>query len=162
MGGRGARSGLMLKSKRRISSEINRHNLGNPAVMVYQGKGPNKRQERLLRQLPASGSWVQVAKKGVKLRDLSAMTLVTGCEFALFTKGQKRIIIRGDENHIPLSVEDLERLAEAGYKWSGHTHPGYGDNVKIASAGDQDVLALFPQNASVVYDVKGHHQVFWK
>lgn len=57
-------------------------------------------------------------------------------------------------------------MFEAGYKWSGHTHPVTGDNVKIPSFGDKHILNIFKQNKSVVYYAKGKFEIFggnlWK
>lgn len=39
------------------------------------------------------------------MRDLSALTASTGCEFAMFTKEWKRIIIRGNESMVNIDVE---------------------------------------------------------
>ena len=43
-------------------------------------------------------SKVIVDKKSVNMADLSALTAHTGDEFALFTKGKDRLIIRGNSS----------------------------------------------------------------
>lgn len=67
------------------------------------GTGLNKRQNYLLEQLPEYDSQCVVGKKSVSLSDLSALTAQTGVEFAMFTKGAERLIIRGDERSVNVS-----------------------------------------------------------
>ena len=47
-----------------------------------------------------------------------------------------------------------------GWRWSGHTHPGDGINVKMPSPGDYAVLRAFGQRYSVILDVSGKYAVF--
>jgi hypothetical protein len=80
----------------------------------------------------------------------------------MFTKGNERIIIRGNMSSVNIDVREAERLADNGYRWSGHTHPGIGKAVLIASAGDKSVLRVFKQPQSVIYDSTGAFQQFYK
>lgn len=62
-------------------------------------------------------------------------------EFALFTLGSRRIVVRGDSR--ALDIKDLlPKLRSEGWRWSAHTHPGTRDIVLNASGkfGDRDVL----------------------
>lgn len=52
-----------------------------------------------------------------------------------------------------------QELASAGYRWSGHTHPGIGDWVKTPSTGDELILNSFKQTQSAIYDSTGKFQL---
>ena len=120
----------------------------------------NTRQQNLLDQLPDFNSSVVIKKSDVNLSDLSALTAKTGDEFAMFTKGGERLIIRGDTRGVPVDIELAKQLYDAGYKWSGHTHPGNGFNVKMPSDGDLAILKEFHQFQSVIYDNSGQFNIF--
>lgn len=96
------------------------------------------------------------------MSDLSALTAETGDEFALFTKGNKRLVIRGNKNSVNIDVEKAVELANAGYKWSGHTHPGTEIFCLQPSDGDYGILSQFKQDISVIYNSKGSFRVFGK
>ena len=96
------------------------------------------------------------------MADLSALTAKTGVEFAMFTKGSERLIIRGNTIRVDINKGAAEELAALGYRWSGHTHPGIDENCLIASWGDQTVLKCFKQDTSVIYNSKGQYATFGK
>ena len=74
------------------------------------------------------------------MSDLSALTAQTGDEFAMFTKGKERLIIRGNAYNVNVDEAFAKELSRLGYKWSGHTHPGTSGNVLIPSVGDKLIL----------------------
>ncbi|MCL2107849.1 MAG: hypothetical protein FWH20_00695 [Oscillospiraceae bacterium] len=90
------------------------------------------------------------------------MTAETGDEFAVFTRKGRRLVIRGNKTQVPLYQSQASELKAAGYKWSGHTHPGFGDNSLIASDGDRKMLEKFAQTRSVIYNAVGKRVVFGK
>lgn len=45
-------------------------------------------------------------------------------------------------------------LHNAGFKWSGHTHPGEGVNVKMPSDGDLYILEQFKQKGVLSWIVR--------
>ena len=135
---------------------------GNPNAMRLFDVGLNRRQTKLLQQLPEVNSQIRVPKKTVSMKDLSALTAETGHEFAMFTKGGERLIIRGDSFRVNVYLEDAMALASAGYRWSGHTHASIEQNSTIASAGDKDILACFVQEFSAIYNAKGQWEIFRK
>ena len=135
---------------------------GNPNAIIQYGMPLNKRQQRLLDQLPDYDSRVIVPKGTVKMTDLSALTAVTGDEFAMFTKGNERLIIRGDKESINIFESDAIKLNAQGFRWSGHTHPGLDKVSCFASPGDVGVLGCFDQEKSVIYNSKGQFEVFGK
>lgn len=96
------------------------------------------------------------------MADLSALTAKTGDEFAMFTKGNERLLIRGNSRKVNIDTKRARELAEEGYKWSGHTHPGYDNNCLIPSLGDILVLKEFSQENSVIYNSKGQYATFGK
>ncbi|MCM1577455.1 MAG: hypothetical protein NC078_01485 [Ruminococcus sp.] len=135
---------------------------GNPNAIMHYDVQLNSRQEKLLEQLPEFDSRVEVSKNSVNMPDLSALTAKTGDEFAMFTKGGKRIIIRGNAFKVNIDIDNAMLLASQGYKWSGHTHPGVDGNCLQASAGDMEILRCFRQDYSVIYNSKGSYRTFGK
>jgi hypothetical protein len=117
---------------------------GVPQDICFDKAELSPRQQRLLAQLPEEGSSVIVRKRHVSLTDIAAMTAKTGDEFAMFTRGPQRMIVRGNPANLPtVSVEFAEAMRAKGWKWSGHTHRGW--QPIMASAGDKAVLAGFGQ-----------------
>ena len=147
-----------------IDSPIDQRNTGkgNPNAILHLDRPLNDRQQKLLYSLGSYESRVTVSKKDVNMKDLSALTAATGDEFAMFTKGQERLIIRGDSTHVNVDKIIAKNLNEQGYKWSGHTHPGYDMNVLGASDGDYGILDMFSQNKSSIYNSKGQYLEFNK
>ena len=135
---------------------------GNPNAVLTFGVELNNRQKKLLEQLSEFDSRVIVNRKSVNMADLSALTAQTGDEFALFTKGKKRLVIRGNPSMVKLDTEQAKKLAAQGYRWSGHTHPGIGYNCLVASLGDHEILKCFKHNTSVIYNSQGQYLTFQK
>ena len=153
----GGGSGIM-----KISSPISsrKHPTGTPEGIELFGDNLNSRQLRLLDNLKEYDSKIEVHKRSVSMRDLSALTAHENVEFALFTKGNKRLIIRGDSGSVNVDIKKAKELAEQGYKWSGHTHPGSTDAALLPSGDDRNILKCFNQKNSVTYNSVGSHYVF--
>lgn len=135
---------------------------GNPNAIVHFDVELNNRQQALLNALPEYDSRITVPRDSVNMTDLSALTAKTGNEFAMFTKGGNRLVIRGNEYKVNIDIEQAKSLAAQGYKWSGHTHPGIGYNVLMPSKGDKEILRQFPQKISVIYNSNGKYNTFGK
>jgi hypothetical protein len=136
---------------------------GNPNAILHYGQPLDKRQQALLDALPEYDSKVTVPKGSANMSDLSALTAKTGVEYAMFTKGSERLIIRGDEKKVNIGLEEARALNAQGYRWSGHTHVGVAPNVLIASDNDVKILAQFDrQDMSVVYSSSGQFLPFTK
>ncbi len=133
---------------------------GNPGAMTHFGMELNTRQKNLLRQLPNYDSSAIINKGDVNLKDLAALTAKTGNEFAMFTRGSQRLVIRGNVRTVNINGDLAKELYHAGYKWSGHTHPGGGRNVLLASSGDRYILKQFNQNRSVILGEQGKFNIF--
>ena len=133
---------------------------GNPNAILQLGRPLNNRQQKLLERLPAFDSQIVVAKKGVNMADLSALTAFTGDEFALFTKGKRRLVIRGNAGRVNIDIHKAFELSKQGYKWSGHTHPGIDRPCLIPSSSDALILKAFGQKTSVIYNSKGQFELF--
>lgn len=145
-----------------IHNPIEQRNTGKGkanAVWSY-GVSLNNRQQKLLDAMPQYDSRIIVSKNQVNMTDLAALTAETGVEFAMFTKGGDRLIIRGDSYSVNVDVETAQKFAESGYKWSGHTHPGLDTLVLQASEGDYLILKQFKQKVSVIYNSKGDFRTF--
>ena len=159
----------ILKSKdapvaHQISSPIESRNTANgkPGAIIHFDATLNKRQQAVLDRLPDYDSRVVIKKSDISMKDLSAITAKTGVEFAMFTKGAERLIVRGDKVSVGIGVDEARALAKAGYKWSGHTHPGTELNSLLASSGDIQVLGCFSQSHSVIFNSLGDYLVFGK
>lgn len=135
---------------------------GNPNAILQIGRPLNNRQQRLLDSLNEYDSRTVVNKKTVSMKDLSALTAFTGDEFAMFTKGGERLIIRGNTHSVNIDVKKALELSKQGYRWSGHTHPGVEWNSSMPSGGDKEILKCFKQETSVIYDSKGKYRTFDK
>ncbi len=135
---------------------------GNPSAILHFNIDLNNRQRALLDKLPEYDSRVIVPKKAVNMSDLSALTAKTGVEFAMFTRGNERLIIRGDTRRVNISPDVARSLAADGYKWSGHTHPGTDLFCLEASGGDWQIVECFKQNSMVIYNSKGQYRRFDK
>lgn len=145
-----------------IDSPIEQRNTGkgNPNAIIIFDRPLNNRQKRLLENLKGYDSSVVVKKKEVNMKDLSALTAVTGDEFAMFTKGSERIVIRGNSISVNIDTVKATELNRQGYKWSGHTHPGIGKNCLQASPGDMEILKCFKQKVAYIYNSQGEYLEF--
>lgn len=150
------------KDKGRVIENIEQRNnvKGKPAAISRYDIALNKRQQKILEALAGYDSSVIVNKKEVSMYDLSALTAKTNVEYAMFTKGKDRLIIRGDEGSVNVTVERAKELKRAGYKWSGHTHPGTELFVLMPSDGDKAILEIFEQEFSVIFNSDGKYYVF--
>ena len=155
-----AKQGISVEST--ISSTINYRNTarGKATAIAHYNVELNTRQQKLLDSLPEYDSKITVKKSDVSMTDLAALTAKTGAEYAMFTKGGERLILRGDEYKVNVTPTMAKKLSAAGYKWSGHTHPGTNSNVMLASSGDYDVLKAFEQKRSVIYNSMGEYLTF--
>jgi hypothetical protein len=120
------------------------------------------KQKRILEMLPKYNSRVTVNRNAVSMVDLSALTCVTGDEFAMFTKGKERLVIRGNSRSVSISEDEAKKLSDEGYRWSGHTHPGVDEFVLFSSEGDRIILACFKHEKSVIYNSVGKYSQFRK
>jgi hypothetical protein len=131
--------------------------VGRPDDIARHNKPLNNRQQRLLDKLPRFDSRTTVKKSDVSMIDLAALTAKENAEFAMFTRGPERLVIRGDMWHVNIGTSEAAELNTRGYKWSGHTH--IGSNL-VVSIGDKKVLRQFDQKYSVIYNSFGKHQTF--
>jgi hypothetical protein len=131
--------------------------VGSPEAVARHGRPLNNRQRRLLDGLPGYDSRVTVKKSDVSMIDLAALTAQENVEFAMFTRGSERLIVRGDRYSVNINLFDAAVLNARGYKWSGHTHAG---NYLGPSEGDYGVLGQFAQKRSVIYNVTGERNIF--
>jgi YD repeat-containing protein len=117
------------------------------------------RQASVLEQLGGYGSRTIVPKRGFGQSDLAALGAATGDEFAMFTIGGRRLLVRGDSGGVPISLLDgsAEALASKGWRWSSHVHS---DGTVISSAGDRAVLSLFGNPRSAILTPSGPRGLF--
>lgn len=153
------------------SNKVNAHisarnpNYGKASSIELYGDPLSKKQKKLDEIIKKADKFYEFNKRDVNMKDLSALTSTNGIEYAMFTKGNKRIVIKGTVYGInSFGVEEAEALAREGYKWSGHTHPGHAFTTLGCSDGDIKVLSAFKehtgQRRSVIYNSAGSWQVF--
>jgi hypothetical protein len=120
------------------------------------------RQQALLDALPDTLDELKLHKSHVSATDLAALTAATGDEFALFTRGSQRLIIRGNEIGVNLKLDYLTHLKDQGFRWSAHTHPSLTTSSKFleASGGDRLVLQHLEQERSLILDSFGRRNIF--
>jgi hypothetical protein len=135
---------------------------GRPNAITHFGKPLSNRQRALLDSLPDYEGRTIVAKSDVSMKDLAALTAKVGVEFAMFTRGSRRLVVCGNARRINIDAVEALKLVEQGYRWSGHTHPGFDELVLIASDGDRDVLRAFLQEQSAIYNSLGQLSTFEK
>lgn len=145
-----------------IQSSINSRNAyrGRPTAIYTLDVELNKRQKEILNLLPNYDSHLTLKKEDISMSDLSALTAKTGMEFAMFTRGSERLIIRGAYNHVNVDLKKAKEFADLGYKFSGHTHPGGDYNCLIASGSDYEILKIFNQKKSVTYNSKAQFMTY--
>ena len=117
------------------------------------------RQKVIDEKINDVGTLYSFKKKNIKMSDLISLTAINGCEYAMFTKGSERIIIRGTR-HSTSDGATLISLAKQGYRWSGHTHPF--NDWPMGSYGDIETLKLFKNNQTIVYNSFGEWSTFDK
>lgn len=135
---------------------------GRASAIRLMGADLNKRQKKVLERLNKAGDTLISTKSQIKTKDIAALTAKEGVEFSLFTKGNKRMIVRGTEFNTPVGEQRLRQLAEEGWKFSAHTHPTVGPWSLTPSPGDKKVLYLFKQGRSVIYNASGEFETFLK
>ncbi|MBC7783105.1 MAG: hypothetical protein H7144_04630 [Burkholderiales bacterium] len=132
-------------------------------AIAYEGATLSAKQSKILNLLTESGSRGIFPKNAVGLNDLAALTAKTGDEFAMFTTGGRRLIVRGSGDMIPINVAEAQVLASQGWRWSAHTHPTVmTGNALSASAGDMAVLQTFNQSQSIILNALGQTRRFTK
>ena len=158
-----AESSILINVDRNtISSPIEQgrtDGVGEPWAIMRHGKPLDDRQQTLLDQLPEYDSRVEVDKSGVSMMDLAALTAKTDVEYAMFTLGDKCLIVRGNETKVNIDKIDAVKMNAQGYEWTGHTHVG---RNLIPSVGDKDVLNAFRHNSSTIYNSYGECFDFYK
>jgi hypothetical protein len=137
-----------------------------PSKIAWGYGSLSGRQQDILDQLPDTLSQLSLKKSQINVTELAALTAQTGDEFALFTRGSQRLVIRGNDRGVPLLPEEIVSLKNQGYKWSGHSHPGTRDAVLDASGGygkqqgDLYVLELMNQDRSLILNSAGQRSIF--
>ncbi|BEV71190.1 hypothetical protein THUN1379_06720 [Paludibacterium sp. THUN1379] len=132
---------------------------GNPAA-IARGMGDlNARQAAALEELPGFGSQT-ILHKSFGQRDLAALSAATGDEFAMFSAGGRRLVMRDDFESVPITPEIATDLASKGWRWSSHVHPGFDTGVLRSSLGDQVVLGAMQGNQSAIFNSMGQRAIF--
>jgi len=114
-----------------------------------------RRQKRLLERVQEPYKWIEVKAKNLHTRDLAALTAVTGDEFAIFSKGNRKILLRGYGSKWDIPKELENTLKEGKWEWTSHSHPVI--SMPVSSPEDRITLRrLFTwQKKSVIINLKG-------
>ena len=127
--------------------------------LYFEGPaGLSKHEQSIFSQLDLPGSHVIVDRKAVSMDSLRRFSTVTedNVEFALLTRGNKRLIIRGGQDgstNVGVYIgqpgeadfQNAYTLATKGWRFSGHTHP-YTNRVEaMAGPGDLGLLIEYIQ-----------------
>ncbi len=134
--------------------------VGNPGAVFDRTAPLGARQNGLLNQLAGDGARITVPKDAVSIQDIAALTARTGDEFAIFTKGNERMILRGNGDRIEVSPQLLQQLKSEGWRWSAHSQPGTRIGDAVASASDQRLLRELGQNQSLIVNSRGDTNIF--
>ena len=119
----------------------------------------NRRQKRLLERVSEPYSWIQVKSNNVHIRDLAALTATTGDEFAIFQRGGKKILIRGNGSKWRIPKEVFDKLMSERWNWDSHSHPIIG--IPVSSPEDRNTLRRFTwQEKSTIINLKGETKEF--
>ena len=154
---------IKTNSGRKKKDNIQISSSGKPEDIMFNGASLNKRQKRLLDQLPGCSDSIIVHKNDVNLKDLAALTAYTENEFAMFTQGSRRYIIRGNSISVPVDLTIAENLAQRGWRWSAHSHPGISRTVLAPSEADRLILKKFSnQTYSATVNSMGRYKKFSK
>jgi hypothetical protein len=119
-------------------------------------EGPSalsKHEQSLLTQLESPGNHLIVDRKAVSMNSLRRLSAATpdNVEFALLTRGNQRLVIRGGQDGSTnvgvwigqpgeAGFQNAYTLSKNGWKWSGHTHPFTGRAEAVPGPADLDVL----------------------
>lgn len=134
--------------------------IGNPGAIADGAAQLGARQNRLLSQLGSDGARIIIPKDGISIQDIAALTAKTGDEFAIFTNGNQRMVLRGNADRIEISPQLLEQLKNEGWRWSAHSQPGNRIGDAVASAADQRVLRELGQSQSLIVNSRGDVNIF--
>lgn len=117
-----------------------------------------RRDVGLLQQVRRTGDTVILPRGELPLTLLERLTAATGNEFALFTRHNERMLIRGTSDSVPISTTSAPNIALQGWKWTAHSHPmrvGEPSTVVLPSAGDIAVLRSMKQSHSIILTSTG-------
>jgi len=134
----------------------------SPSEIAWGYGSLSRRQAGILESLQKPGQFLQLYKSDISPTDLSALTAHTGDEFALFTMGSRRMVVRGTASGLRIDANLSNKLLTQEWRWSAHTHPGLSDNVLAASGfpGDRQALQLFNQERSLILNSAGRRSIF--
>ncbi|WP_426775128.1 RHS repeat domain-containing protein [Lusitaniella coriacea] len=133
--------------------------VATPTAIAYGARQLSPRIKRLLKGLDKLGDTKIVKKSDINQADLARITAATGDEFAIFTRGPQRMIMRGNKGSVPIGISEAKKLRANGWKWSFHSHPG-GSNVLRSSKGDRTILRAFQGKRSTIVNSKGEYKTF--
>ncbi|MGY3663000.1 MAG: hypothetical protein ACXAHE_03865 [Roseburia sp. 1XD42-69] len=121
-------------------------------------------QNRIIKRLKENNRYCKFKKNedsiSIDMKDLSAITALTGKELSLFERNDTYIIYIGECGRISIPDKESAYLINNHFKWIGHTHPGDTQSCLMPSDSDYCTLQKFSQKRSVIYNSTGQFYVF--
>lgn len=145
-------SGFLISSPNRTSASQYRDYIKS----VHSGAASlSESDQKILDALPKRYMWVQVRPEEASIYSLAALTAKTGDEFAMFAKGDTKIVIRGNTGGWTIPKDLSRKVFDEQLRWAGHSHP---TTVNLAASDDdRKTLSLFTwQKKSTVIDLNGN------
>lgn len=140
------------------------YSYGKASGVELLGDKLSKRQNSIIKTITEDGKYYKFNKRDISLNDVAAITSATNSEYAMFTKGTERLIIKGNQVGINITFKEIERLAKDGYRWTCHTHPGTSFDTLSPSGADRESLRIFKeynkQSRSSIYNSAGNFVIF--
>lgn len=120
----------------------------------------NKRQKKLNEILKTAGDYYEGSWKEIKISDISHLTALNNVEYMVFSKGNRRIIIKGGQRGASLTGELFDKIKNEGWKLSAHTHPHITREGLQSSTDDVKTLQALNHKRSVILNAIGERRQF--
>lgn len=159
-----ARKGFSIQTIDRAIIKKRNTSVGKPGALYTMSNSKLSLTQNKLLNILGSNNYIIIDKRKenikINMHDLSALTAVTGVEYALFERNDKYIVFKGSDKEVCFNDNQLDLILNGRYEWVGHTHPGNSYNCLIPSDDDYKMLEVLHQKRSVIYNSIGRYYVF--
>jgi hypothetical protein len=113
-------------------------------------------ERSMLDALSTPGSRIEVPRADIPLEGLARLTKESGREFAVLTRGDRRLIIAGDATSVPLTPAEMKKLSDEGWKLTAHSHvegltPSVGDGRVVSAGGQKRSIIVDSENGRISF-----------